>query len=91
MIADGSKRGKTDPAFPAHVDVVLHWAQAIWNAWLPTDTLQVSLNYARGRAEASPQPWRTVTGPAAALVCSLKRVIFITMVRYKPNQFPLPI
>ena len=35
MIADGSKRGKADPAFPAHTDVVLHWAQAIWNRWLP--------------------------------------------------------
>ena len=44
MIADGSKRGKADPAFPAHIDVVQHWAQAIWNRWLPEPILAASLN-----------------------------------------------
>ena len=44
MIADGSKTGKADPAFPAHMDVVHHWAQAIWNHWLPETALQTSLN-----------------------------------------------
>ena len=74
MIADGSRKGKADPAFPAHVDVVQHWAQAIWNKWIPQEKLQMSLDYANTRVDASPQPWRTVTGPAAALICTLCRV-----------------
>ena len=74
MIADGSRKGKADPAFPAHTDVVQHWALAIWNNWLPLDSLQLSLNYATVRTGESPQPWRVVTGPAAALICTLERV-----------------
>ena len=31
MIADGSAKGKADPAFDAHTDVIVHWAQSIWN------------------------------------------------------------
>ena len=74
MIADGSKSGKADPAFPAHVDVVRHWAQAVWNRWLPENDLQASLDYARERIAKSPQPWKVVAGPAAALICTLDRV-----------------
>ena len=74
MIADASKTGKADPAFPAHMDVVRHWAQAIWNHWLPEEALQTSLNYARDRITKSPRPWSMVTGPAAALLCTLERV-----------------
>ena len=66
MLADGTKKGKADPAFAAHVDVVQHWAQAIWNQWLATPLLQASLNHARAKTAASPQPWRVVYGPAAA-------------------------
>ena len=44
VLADGSRKGKMDPAFPAHGDVVLHWAQAIWNKWVPVDRLQQSMN-----------------------------------------------
>lgn len=74
MIADGSKRGKADPAFEAHSSVAQHWAQAVWNTWLPTDDLQASVDYARSRIENAPQPWAVVTGPAAALICTLERL-----------------
>ena len=74
MIADGSKTGKADPASPAHMDVAQHWAQAIWHLWLPVEALQPSLNYARARITKSPRPWSMVTGPAAALLCTLERV-----------------
>ena len=47
MIADGSKRGTADPAFVAHTDVVSHWAQAVWNKWLPIAELQASRSDAR--------------------------------------------
>jgi len=56
MIADGSKTGKADPVFPAHVDVVQHWAQAIWNRWLPEEALMTSLAHARGRIAKSARP-----------------------------------
>ena len=65
MIADGSKKGKADPAFEAHTSVAQHWAQAIWNRWLPEDDLQSSIDYARDRIDKSKQPWAVVTGPAA--------------------------
>ena len=74
MLADGTKTGKADPAFAAHVEVVQHWAQAIWNQWLATPLLQNSLNHARAKVAASPQPWRVVYGPAAALICTLERI-----------------
>ena len=73
MLADGTKTGKADPAFAAHVEVVKYWAQAIWNQWLATLLLRNSLNHARAKVAASPQPWRVVYGPAAALVCTLDR------------------
>ena len=56
MIMDGSKTGKADPACAAHMDVALHWAQAIWNKWLPVHTLQQSVNYARERISRSSRP-----------------------------------
>ena len=74
MIVDGSKRGKADAAFPAHVDVTSHWAQAVWNKWLPDHDLQASVDDAKARVAAAAQPWRVVYGPAAALVCTLKRL-----------------
>ena len=74
MIADGTKTGRADPAFPAHIDVVQHWAQAIWNKWLPVESLQTSLDYALLRTTESKRPWSVVTGPAAALALILERV-----------------
>ena len=26
ILMDGTKKGKADPAFPAHMDVALHWS-----------------------------------------------------------------
>ena len=74
MIADGSKTGRADPAFPEHTDVVHHWALAVWNVWVPKTTLQVCLNYARTRIDRAKQPWNAASGPAAALLLTLKRV-----------------
>jgi hypothetical protein len=77
MIMDGSKTAKADPAFAAHMDVALHWAQAIWNKWLPVQSLQTSLDYARSRVAGSLRPWSMVTGPAAALILTLERVDWV--------------
>jgi hypothetical protein len=74
MLADGSKKGRADPAFEAHTSVALHWAQAIWNEWIPVATLQASVDYAEARIRDAANPWSVVAGPAAALVCSLDRL-----------------
>ena len=74
MLADGSKKGKADPAFVAHADVVAPWAQAIWNRWLPLTDLQASLNDARARVAEVVQPWRVVFGLAVVLACTLQRL-----------------
>ena len=74
MVMDGSKTGKADPAFAAHMDVALHWAQAIWNNWLPVQALQQSVDYARERISSTSRLWAVVTGPAAALICTLERI-----------------
>ena len=74
MIADGSKTGRADPAFPAHTNVVHHWALVVWNEWVPTPTLQVCLNYARTRTDRAKQPWSAANGPASALLLTVKRV-----------------
>ena len=35
MLADGSPSGAVDPAFHAHAQPIGHWAQAVWNKWMP--------------------------------------------------------
>ena len=77
MIADGSARGKADPAFPAHSEVIGHWAQAIWNTWLPRYQLQINLSDASKRIDEAKQEWSVVCGLAAALVCTLRRVNWV--------------
>ena len=74
MIADGSLKGKADPAFVAHSDVIVHWAKAIWNSWVPREELQASVDDAKRRTASCPQPWRVVYGPAAALICTAGRL-----------------
>ena len=74
MIADGKVKGKADPAFAAHADVVGHWAKAVWNSWLAIDSLQMSLQDAKRRVANAKRPWSIVYGPAAGLVCTLDRV-----------------
>ena len=56
MIADATKTGKADPAFPAHVDVIRHWAQPVRNRWLPIESLQKSVDFARTRVAESVRP-----------------------------------
>ena len=74
MVADGTKTGEADPAFEAHMSVAMHWAQAIWNTWLNVEELHACIEYARARIEAASSPWAVVTGPAAALICTLDRL-----------------
>ena len=49
IIADGSAKGRADPAFAGNTEVVHHWALAIWNNWIPRHLLQLSLVDAKAR------------------------------------------
>ena len=74
MIADGSATGRVDPAFEAHAGPIGHWAQAVWNGWLPMKHLQQLVDSARARVTKAAHPWRVVYGPAAALICTATRL-----------------
>ena len=74
IVADGSTRGKVDPAYEAHSDVLVHWAQPMWNSWIPVQLMQVSLVDAMVRTASAVNPWSVVYGPAAALVCTADRL-----------------
>ena len=74
MLADGSATGRVDPAYEGHAEPMGHWAQAVWNSWLPVRQLrQLVANAKEGLAKAA-QPWRVVYGPAAAFVCTATRL-----------------
>jgi hypothetical protein len=74
MLADGSATGRVDPAFDAHAGPIGHWAQAVWNGWLPIRHLSQIVVDARVRLAKATHPWRVVYGPAAALLCTATRL-----------------
>ena len=74
MMADGSLKGKADPAFEAHRGVIGHWASAVWNEWLCIDDLSCISRAALAKTAAAQQPWRVLFGPAAAFVCTAQRL-----------------
>ena len=74
MIADGSATGKADPAYDAHLDPIVHWAQAVWFTWLSIATLNLMITDAVDRLTNAARTWAVVTGPASALVASAGRL-----------------
>ena len=74
IVADGSPKGKADPAVTGNTDVLHHWALAIWNNWIPRHLLQLSLTDAMARLAGAKQPWSVTYGPAAAVVGTTKRL-----------------
>ena len=76
ILADGSQRGRADPAFDAHTMPIGQWSQAIWHKWLPLTTLSRTVDKAK-RSVRLLQPcevWRSVCGPASAMVASAQRI-----------------
>ena len=76
MLADGSRRGKADPAYEAHAQPIGQWAEAVWHDWLPSGALHKIIDSAKSRlAQAkSAALWHHVRGPAAATVASAQRL-----------------
>jgi hypothetical protein len=77
MLADGSDKGMVDPAFEAHLGPIGHWAQAVWNRWLPLKQLfQLAANANVKLAQAI-RPWSVTYGPAAAFVGTAARLQWV--------------
>ena len=76
VLADGSAKGRADPAFDAHAMPIGQWAQAIWHQWLPLTTLNKVVVKAKNtvRLLQPSQIWKNVCGPASALVASAQRI-----------------
>ena len=73
-IADGSRRGRVDPAFEAHCQPIVFWAMAVWHEWLPRHTLSKLITAARARLARAKNTWAAVLGPAAAYVATATRL-----------------
>ena len=73
-MADGSARGRADPAFAAHVDVLGMYADAVWGHWLPHVALDGLLAQATAAAAGRASPWATVRGPIGAALATANRI-----------------
>ena len=73
-LADGSKRGRVDPAFEAHSQPIVFRAMAVWYDWLLRSTLRRLISNARARLARAKAPWAVVRGPAAAYVATAGRL-----------------
>ena len=56
-IADGSMRGRADPAFEAHCQPIVFWAMSVWYEWLPWASLGRLIADARARLARAKKPW----------------------------------
>ncbi len=74
LLADGSERGRADPAFSAHDSPIGKWAEAVWESWLPRAALARLTRQAVEDLTGKTSPWRYVFGPAAAFVASAWRL-----------------
>ncbi len=74
MSADGSAKGKADPAFDAHLDPLVHWALAVWYEWVPRPMLNRIIAYANVKQANAVKVLAAVMGPAAAVVATAGRL-----------------
>ena len=74
-LADGTNRGRVDPAFAAHDAPIGMWAEAVWSQWLPHAAfrrlVQSALALVNDQGNIA---WASVHGPAAAFVASSLRL-----------------
>ena len=76
MLADGSAKGKADPAFPAHAMPIKSWAEAVWVQRLPTISLRRLTRSAKRRLKRTAKKWSVCYGPAAAFVATCGRLLW---------------
>jgi hypothetical protein len=74
IVADTSPTHHTDPAFAAHIDPIVKWAQAVWQNWLPRRLMNGMVAKARTKLAMAKRVWQVVKGPAAATVATAARL-----------------
>jgi hypothetical protein len=76
MLADGSAKGKADPAFPAHAMPIRAWAEAVWVRRLPLGSLKRMVEFAKNRLRKAKRQWSICYGPAAVFVATCNRLLW---------------
>ena len=76
MLADGSAKGKADPAFPAHAMPIKGWAEAVWDRRMPTISLKRLIRSAKRRLSRTAKEWSVCYGAAAAFVATCCRLLW---------------
>ena len=74
VAADARWGDKADPAFSAHADTVVQWAEAVWSGLLPIEAMQRTIRKAKLELARAKRQWSVVKGPAAATVATLARI-----------------
>jgi hypothetical protein len=74
VVADGSKKGRADPAYDAHSLPIGEWAMAIWEKWSPIPPMQRVVDDALQRVAKATNKWAVVYGPGAAMVMTCSRL-----------------
>ena len=74
MLADGSRKGRADPAFEAHLLPIVSWAKAVWHTWLPHNILQHTVEAMQVKLTGATSLWQHVRGPTAATLASAWRI-----------------
>ena len=76
MLADGSAKGKADPAFPAHAMPIKSWAEAVWMQRLPRSSMKRMINFEKKKLRKAARQWSVCCGPAAAFVATCNRLLW---------------
>lgn len=74
IMLDGAESGRTDPAFQAHHGPIVAWANAVWNQWLSHHMMADTVRRVGAKLDKAKQPWQVVTGPAAAMMATARRL-----------------
>ena len=71
---DGRAHGRVDPAYSAHTDPIGHWAESVWDQWMPSSVLDLLFRGAHANIQKAKRTWAAVHGPAASCRASLGRL-----------------
>ena len=74
VLADASVHGRADPAYAAHEEPIMLWAQAVWCGWLTEKEMAELSTDARSRLIGQDNMWSRVAGPAAAAIATASRI-----------------
>ena len=74
IVADARMGDMADPAFAAHADPVVNWAEAVWEGRMALEWMQKTVARAKVELTKARRQWAVVKGPAAAVVATLARL-----------------